>query len=107
MAYIRLLHISDLHFSFEPRRLDALSRICLGFREFQVLRALFRLRYNGLFSSHDRDLARAIAEFADLNSSLLDGIIIMQRSWVAPGEQTLMIYFRNTGRVGLEFRLPL
>src|ERR1700730_6313035 len=76
MACIRLLHISDLHFSFEPRRLDALSRIRLGFREFQVLRALFRLRSNSLFSSHDRDLARAIAEFADLNSSLLDGIII-------------------------------
>jgi UDP-2,3-diacylglucosamine pyrophosphatase LpxH len=76
MAYIRLLHISDLHFSFEPRRLDALTRIRLGFKEFQVLRVLFRLRYNGLFSSHDRDLARAIAEFADLNSSLLDGIII-------------------------------
>jgi 3',5'-cyclic AMP phosphodiesterase CpdA len=76
MAYIRLLHLSDLHFSFEPRRLDALSRIRQGFKEAQVLRVLFRLRHNGLFSSHDRDLARAIAEFAYLNRSLLDGIII-------------------------------
>jgi 3',5'-cyclic AMP phosphodiesterase CpdA len=76
MAVFRLLHISDLHFSFEPRRLDALSRIRSGFRERQVLRALFRVRLNALFSSHDLDLARAIAEFAFRHRETLHGIII-------------------------------
>jgi 3',5'-cyclic AMP phosphodiesterase CpdA len=73
---VNLLHLSDLHFSFEPRRLDALSRIRLGWHDQQVLRALFRIRANGLFTSHDQDLALAVAEFALARRARLSGIII-------------------------------
>jgi 3',5'-cyclic AMP phosphodiesterase CpdA len=76
MATFRLLHISDLHFSVQPRRLDAFARVRRGFQEQQVLRALFQIRLSGLYSSHDQDLARAVAEFALYNRHILDGIVI-------------------------------
>jgi 3',5'-cyclic AMP phosphodiesterase CpdA len=76
MATFRLLHISDLHFSVQPRRLDALARVRRGFQQQQVLRALFQIRSGGLYSSHDPDLARALAEFALYNRQNLDGIVI-------------------------------
>lgn len=76
MLQLRLLHLSDLHFSFEPRRLDALSPIRLGWHDQQVLRALFRIRANGLFTSHDQDLALAVAEFALAHRAGLSAIII-------------------------------
>jgi 3',5'-cyclic AMP phosphodiesterase CpdA len=41
-----------------------------------VLRALFRIRANGLFTSHDQDLALAIAEFALAHRATLNGIVI-------------------------------
>ena len=41
-----------------------------------MLRALFQIRSGGLYSSHDEDLARAVAEFALHNRHIIDGIVI-------------------------------
>lgn len=76
MAQFRLLHLSDLHFCARSSGPDAIEILKHEARQLRIHRALFQIRRNGLFSGHNRDRARAVAEFALDHRGELDGIVI-------------------------------
>lgn len=75
MTQFRLLHITDLHFSYRERGADVLERF-LTLKKREVLDFLFQIGKKGFFSSHDKYLAQFVAEFAYDHRAELDAILV-------------------------------
>lgn len=75
MTQFRLLHITDLHFSHLERGAEVRERI-RGVRAREILQFLFHLYKNKFFSSHNRNLAYRLADFAYVHRESLDAIVI-------------------------------